>query len=275
MSSKLIKRSSSKIETDITVYGATGFTAKHIITYLMQSSVFLLSKKSSRKQQKLRVTLAGRNRGKLSNLRTKFSERIKNLKEVMGRTTEEEDNLLGCEFDVFVADSEDVAAIRKMVSRSSVLLNAAGPFERYGNHVIAACAYLGTDYVDITGEISWAGAMRLKHGPAATVSGARIISFCGFDSVPSDLAVLAAIRALQLETAAAVPVQINRATTWHACHGTANGGTINTVAGMPLDLGKLFRWPVPFLVDDPLILTHPRFRHDPYNYSFRNKFAKS
>ena len=62
---------------------------------------------------------------------------------------------------------------------------------------MASCAEIGVDYVDITGEVSWAGEMRSVYGEFAANSGARIISCCGFDSVPSDLAVFAAIQALK------------------------------------------------------------------------------
>ena len=40
-----------------------------------------------------------------------------------------------------------------MVSQTFVLLTTAGPFERYGTPVVEACAELGTNYCDITGEI--------------------------------------------------------------------------------------------------------------------------
>ena len=47
-----------------------------------------------------------------------------------------------------------------------------GPFAQYSSNVVAACAANGTDYVDITGEVNWAGQMRIKHGEAAGQSGA-------------------------------------------------------------------------------------------------------
>jgi short subunit dehydrogenase-like uncharacterized protein len=40
-----------------------------------------------------------------------------------------------------------------MASQTFVVLTTAGPFEKYGAPVVEACAELGTNYCDITGEI--------------------------------------------------------------------------------------------------------------------------
>jgi short subunit dehydrogenase-like uncharacterized protein len=54
---------------------------------------------------------------------------------------------------------------------------------------VKACAENGTDYCDLCGEAYWIKAMILKYSHAAKASGARIVSCCGFDSIPSDLGV--------------------------------------------------------------------------------------
>jgi hypothetical protein len=131
-------------------------------------------------------------------------------------------------------------------------LHQKGPFAKYGSNLVAACAESGTDYVGITGEISWAGEMRLAHGEAAKKSGARIISFCGFDSM-----------------------EIEQGTTWHVIEGCANGGTIQTALITESDTIRCFQQPVPFCVDDPLLLTHPRKRFDPNLQSRKNAMAKA
>jgi short subunit dehydrogenase-like uncharacterized protein len=128
--------------------------------------------------------------------------------------------------------------------------------------------------VDITGEVSWAGKMRAENGSKAATSGSRIISFCGFDSIPSDLAVYTAIEALK-EKSKVKPVTIERATTWHNILGGANGGTIKTMVEMPFDLSHCLFQPVPFLVDDPLVLTHPSYLADPASQATRNRLAAS
>jgi len=247
-----------EIMSDITVYGATGHVGKRSISYLMQSSLSV--------NQVLRITIAGRTKKKLDALQKEFSTK-------MGHLTDIEPNSKGkCVFDVVAADSSDADAIMKMASRTKVVISCAGPFSECGSNIVAACASTGADYVDITGEVSWAGEMRTKYGKAAAESGSRIVSFCGFDSVPSDLAVLAAVHGLRQRD---IHCDIETATTWHHCFGAANGGTIRTAAKMPLNVKKCFlRW-VPFLMDDPLILTHPRIRLDPAVEETRNRLAMS
>lgn len=146
---------------------------------------------------------------------------------------------------------------------------------KYGSNVVAACAGCGTDYVDITGEVSWAGEMRIKHGEAAKRSGSRIISFCGFDSVPSDIAILAAFEALKEKNQNNSKLEIEEGTTWHFSDGGINGGTVQTMISMPLRLKHCFSQSVPFLMDDPLVLVHPMKRFDPDFQKDKNRMAKA
>ena len=223
----------------------------------------------------LRLTLAGRNESK--------------LREVLNKLTSlPEYSPQSIKIDVFVADAEDADALKAMAARTRVVLNTAGPFSRYGTHVVAACSSTGADYVDITGEVGWAGEMRTRFGASAAKSGARIISFCGFDSIPSDLAVYGAVRSLREarskkkddEQEAAAATQIIRAKCWHSCFGGANGGTIATAINIPVDVnhmlfddstGKLR--PVPFLMDDPFELVAPTKKNDPRIDAWRYKAA--
>ena len=138
--------------TDITVYGATGFVAKHVLSYLLRSSIHLLVPPKKGQSSRLKVTLAGRNEVKLKEIKYRLSETMKNLSLV--QTKPDESSGAGAEFDVFVAEASQVDNVRAMVARSRVILNCAGPFNQYGTEVVAACAELGTDYVDITGEVS-------------------------------------------------------------------------------------------------------------------------
>jgi short subunit dehydrogenase-like uncharacterized protein len=251
--------SDRSIETDITVYGATSFCAKHVLTYLMQASLA-----PGAKTAPLRITLAGRSEPKLERLQTEFSKKIQHLVTIYPSSA------ASCTFDVYVADCDNASKLRDMAARSAVVLNCAGPFAQHGGtNVVAACAQTGADYIDITGEITWAGDMRQRHGAAAARSGARITSFCGFDSVPSDLAVFCATQALRQDA----HVEIDSAVTFHACLGFANGGTVQTLLGMPLNLSRCLFRRVPFLLDDPLVLTHPRVRGDPAFQATRNRMA--
>ena len=123
-----------------------------------------------------------------------------------------------------VADGADQPAIDKMVASTRVLLSTAGPFAVHGNGVVEACVRLGTDYVDISGETAWVRDLIDRHHVAAARDGTRIIPFCGFDSVPSDLGTLFVVRELQRQHG--VPCEEARA--YFRMAGGLNGGTVAT-----------------------------------------------
>jgi short subunit dehydrogenase-like uncharacterized protein len=85
------------------------------------------------------------------------------------------------------ADATDAASLRDVAESARVVISTVGPFIRYGEPLVAACAAAGTDYVDITGEPEFVDEMWLRHHAEAQRTGARLIHACGFDSVPHDL----------------------------------------------------------------------------------------
>jgi len=140
---------------DVVLFGATGFTGR-------LAAARLLAQPDARE---LRIAIAGRDR-----------ERLDALRETLP-------GLAG----VLVADANAPASIDAMVQMTRVVASTAGPFARYGDAVVAACARHGVDYVDITGETPWVRRMIDAHHTEAAAQGARIVPFCGFDAVPSDL----------------------------------------------------------------------------------------
>ncbi len=76
------------------------------------------------------------------------------------------------------------------------MASTVGPFLRYGEPLVAACARTGTDYADITGEPEFVDLMYLRHHAEAVRTGARIVHACGFDSVPHDLGAWFTVRRL-------------------------------------------------------------------------------
>jgi short subunit dehydrogenase-like uncharacterized protein len=70
------------------------------------------------------------------------------------------------------------------------VITTVGPYQRYGDVLVDACAREGTDYVDLCGESTWMASKIRQLGDAAKRSGARIVFSCGFDSVPFDLGVV-------------------------------------------------------------------------------------
>jgi short subunit dehydrogenase-like uncharacterized protein len=88
---------------------------------------------------------------------------------------------------LIVADAGDPASLNAMVAQAKSIISTVGPYQFYGNELIAECVASGVDYFDLCGEPLWMRQMIDKHEGAAKASGARIVFSCGFDSVPFEL----------------------------------------------------------------------------------------
>lgn len=148
---------------DVIVFGATGFTGRLVAEHL-----------ASRGEDAGSWAMAGRNHDKLARVRDE----------------------LGLDVPLVVADAGDPDSIEAMAADTRVVLTTVGPYARFGEPVVAACAANGTDYVDLTGEPQWIRRMIDAHHETAVETGARIVHSCGFDSIPSDLGTLVAQREL-------------------------------------------------------------------------------
>jgi short subunit dehydrogenase-like uncharacterized protein len=148
--------SSSKF--DIVVYGATGFTGQLVAEYLAANY---------KGDANLKWAMAGRSKDKLATVR----------------------DVIGAPADtpLIVADSSDVGSLKAMVAQTKSVVTTVGPYQLYGNELIATCAEIGTDYLDLCGEPVWMRQMIEKHETTAKASGARILFSCGFDSIPFEL----------------------------------------------------------------------------------------
>ena len=96
---------------------------------------------------------------------------------------------LACNVPAILLDSTKMEDIEKATSMTNLILTTVGPYQIYGNDILAMCAKHGVDYVDLCGEPGWMFEMQ-KHLADAKESGARIVHSCGFDSIPSDLGVM-------------------------------------------------------------------------------------
>jgi short subunit dehydrogenase-like uncharacterized protein len=123
---------------------------------------------------------------------------------------------------VIVADSADAAAADAMAAQTRVLISTAGPFARYGDSVVDACVRHRTHYADITGETVWVRGLIDRHHARAEHDGTRIVPFCGFDSIPSDLG--AFLLARHLQQAHGAPCA--EVTAYFRMFGGFNGGTL-------------------------------------------------
>ena len=148
-------------EFDFVVFGATGFTGKLVVEYLVEKYS---------ESPDISWAIAGRSSDKL--------ESVAKLKKVPE------------EVPLIVADSNDIESINNLISITKCVLTTVGPYQLYGNSIIAACANSGTDYVDLCGEPGWMHEKINEFNNIAKKSGSRIVFSCGFDSIPFDLGVL-------------------------------------------------------------------------------------
>ncbi|KAH7099922.1 saccharopine dehydrogenase [Auriculariales sp. MPI-PUGE-AT-0066] len=158
---------------DVLLIGGTGYTGKLILRYLASHP--------ERESFKLGVTVRslGKGRDLLNSLSLSESQAT-----------------------LYELDVSDVSRIEDIVACAKVVINAVGPFWLYSTPVIKACARLGINYVDITGETFWIYKILNEVDTLASRSGAIIIPSCGFDSVPADLSAFLSVRTLQQSCAA-------------------------------------------------------------------------
>lgn len=90
-----------------------------------------------------------------------------------------------------IADGMDAEANARLAAHTGVVISCAGPFSRYGQHLAEACVEQGTHYADISGELPWIEHLQQHHHARCCEKGIAMIPAAGFDSVPSDLAVMA------------------------------------------------------------------------------------
>ena len=145
---------------DLVVHGATGFTGRLVVEYLVQHYP---------NGGPLRWAMGGRSAGKLAAVRDEVGA--------------------PADTPLVVTDSADPASLGALMAQTRLVLTTVGPYQLYGNELVAACAASGVDYVDLCGEPAWMRQMIDAHEAQARSSGARIVFSCGFDSIPFDLGV--------------------------------------------------------------------------------------
>nr|WP_291819562.1 hypothetical protein [Candidatus Microthrix sp.] len=100
-----------------------------------------------------------------------------------------------------MADADEPDTITALAEQTRVVATTVGPYARWGLPLVEACAGAGTHYADLTGEVLFVRDSIDRFHDVAAASGARIVHSCGFDSVPSDLAVMVAAREADTPTA--------------------------------------------------------------------------
>ena len=176
---------------DVVLLGATGFAGKLTADYLARAA-----------PPDARWALAGRNADKLAAVR---------------------DSLPGTQptVDVLTADVTDEKSLREVAEQTRVLATTVGPYVRYGDGVVAACAASGTDYLDLTGEPEFIDTSYVRHHRTALDTGARLVHAAGFDSIPHDLGALFTVEQLPSD----VPITVSG---YVRANATVSGGTLHS-----------------------------------------------
>lgn len=142
---------------DLVIFGATSFVGQILSNYLIDNI-----------DADTTWAIAGRSEKKLQELKKSLGAKAKQL-------------------PILIADSADESALNNMCQQAGVIISTVGPYALYGETLVKACAETGTDYCDLAGETQWLQLMIERYEATAKENGARIVSCCGFDSIPSDL----------------------------------------------------------------------------------------
>jgi len=190
---------------DIVVYGATGYTGRLVAEYLAHHY----------KGAGPKWAMAGRSADKLAEVR----------------------DLIGAPADtpLVVANSDNPASMKALAESTRVVVTTVGPYQLYGEPLLAACVAAGTDYADLCGEPAWMRQMADKYHEAAKASGARIAFSSGFDSIPFDLGVFMLQREAKARFGAPAPRVKGRV---RAMQGKFSGGTAYSLKATMAALGK-------------------------------------
>ncbi|WP_426764332.1 saccharopine dehydrogenase family protein [Pseudarthrobacter sp. 1G09] len=187
----------SSREHDLVLYGATGFVGRLIAGYIAEHA-----------PAGMRVGLAGRSTSRLEAVRSQLPAAAHG-------------------WALIEADSEDTDSMAAMAATTRVLFTTVGPYAKHGLPVVEACARAGTHYGDLAGEVSFIREAIDRYDDLAKMNGARIVHSCGYDSVPSDLAVLLLHQAAEADAAGGL-AEVQLVATAKA---GISGGTIESMRG--------------------------------------------
>ncbi|MFJ6701628.1 MULTISPECIES: saccharopine dehydrogenase family protein [unclassified Streptomyces] len=176
---------------DIVLFGATGFVGELTAGYL-----------AAHAPQGLRWAIAARDERRLEALRERLPA--------------------GTDVGLQRADVAEPATVRALAEQARVVATTVGPYGRYGEDLVAACADTGADYLDLCGEPEFVDLTYVRHDARARETGSRLVHACGFDSVPHDLGAYFTVR----ELPEGVPLTVDGFVTADA---TFSGGTFASV----------------------------------------------
>jgi short subunit dehydrogenase-like uncharacterized protein len=146
---------------DLVVWGATGVAGGLVAEYLTEQYT----------PDELSIALGGRDEPRLRELEATLLEQRSAWEEI----------------PIVVGDATEPDRLRTIAEDTSVICTTVGPYTAYGTPLVEACIAAGTDYCDLTGEVTWVREMIDRYHEDALAAATRIVHCCGFDSIPTDL----------------------------------------------------------------------------------------
>ncbi|HUB76762.1 MAG TPA: saccharopine dehydrogenase NADP-binding domain-containing protein, partial [Solirubrobacteraceae bacterium] len=185
-------------ELDVILFGASSFVGRLCAEYLAGAA-----------PADVGIALAGRSRERLGEVQRSLGGRA-------------------AEWPLLLADTSEPSSLQELARKARVVATTVGPYRRHGMPVLEACARAGTHYADLTGEVLFMREAIDRFDAIAAASGARVVHGCGFDSIPSDLGVLA----LHEASSADASGQLEDTTlVVRAMKGGPSGGTVASLKG--------------------------------------------
>lgn len=194
---------------DLILYGAGGFTGQLAVEYLAKQQA------RGRLSPEIRWAIGGRDEAKLQRVRARCCE-AHGISSV-GIVTA----------DALQRESLDA----NISSQARTVLSFAGPYDsQYGRNLVDSCVASNTDYVDITGELTFMRRSVHTHHDTATQGGSVIVHNAGFDSVPADISSYVASKAAASASPDGVCTSVE-CLVGPAGGGAVSGGTLESAAG--------------------------------------------
>lgn len=202
---------------DIILFGATSFVGRLTAAYLAENY--------ATGNDRLNIAIAGRNWGKLQELRLPFTP--------------------------LRADAANKQELEQLAKSTKVIISTVGPYTRYGDALIDACAEHGTHYVDLCGEALFIRRVIDRwHGKTS----AKIVHSCGFDSVPSDIGMLNLWLKSERSAFSEVVMGVDK------LQGGLSGGTIDSMREVSQDAKRMPKGGA--ILHSPYSLS-PDYTHEP------------
>ncbi|KAG7091287.1 hypothetical protein E1B28_010335 [Marasmius oreades] len=188
--------------SDILILGATGLTGRQVTKFLAAHV--------DRTSRNFTLAIAARSKQKLQALVSDLS--------------------LSQDINLVSLDVTNEVAVNGAMQQTRIVINTVGPYSKYGEPVVKACAQNGVHYVDLTGETLWIAHIIRNYDYLATKTHSIIVPSCGFDSIPSDLSVYIANKALK-EVDPSLDIA-SSTTVFDKIEGIISAGTLDSAMAM-------------------------------------------